>query len=297
VDRRGFLVGATALLAAGCARVPPPEASLSPASTAPAAAPLTIGQDATPAGAMLAQLIVGALMAKGRGAAVAAQGKDWQAALGHGDLSALPAYAGTVWASLSKDDEPPAAKDLLGEVAGLLAPDVSALPMPGVDGSLVWRVTADTARDGITSLARLRDWSEGKVAAVPKLAVSRADGVPGLKTVYGARFELLKVDDPVQRASLLTGGTAVIAAFRQTEYTGASGLVDLVDVEKLTVADPGLVLVNTALTDAEPEQVLTVDAVAQALTTDMLLDLQAQVAAGGTVADVATRWLKEQGLA
>ncbi len=296
MDRRGFLLGATALLAAGCARVPPPGASGSAASSSSTATPLAIGQDGTPAGAMLAQLILGALTAKGLQASVTDQGKGWQAALGHGDLSLLPAYAGTLWSSLSKSDEPPAAKKLLGEVAGLLAPDVSVLPMPDIDGSLVWRVTTETAADGITSLARIRDWSLGRVAVVPKLAVSRGDGIPGLKTVYGAQFDVLKVEDPVQRATLLTNGNAAIAVFRQTEYTGASGLVDLVDVEKLTLSDPGVVLLNTALTDAEPDHVLAVDAVAQAITTDMLLDLLAQVAAGGTVPDVAARWLKDQGL-
>lgn len=295
MDRRGFLVGTAALLAAGCARVPPSGASTSPVpSVAPA--PLAIGQDATPAGAMLAQLFIGALAAKGREAAAATVGNDWQAALGHGDLSALPAWAGTLWAELSKADEPPAAKKLLGEVAGLLAPDASVLPMPDVDGSLVWRVTVETAGEGITSLARVASWSVGRVAAVPKLAVRRADGIPGLRTVYGAQFDLLKVEDPVQRATLLTNGNAVIAAFRRTEYTGASGLVDLVDVEKLTMPDPGVVLLNTALTEAEPDHILAVNAVAQKLTTDALVDLQAQVAGGGTVPEVAARWLQEQGL-
>lgn len=297
MDRRGFLLGATALLAAGCARVPPPGAPGSPVPSSPTTTPLAIGQDGTPAGAMLAQLVLGALAAKGRQAAVADLAKGWQAALSHGDLSLLPAYAGTLWSALSKEDEPPSAKKLLGEVAGLLAPDVSVLPLPDIDGSLVWRVTADTASEGITSLARIRDWSVGRVAVVPKLALSRGDGIPGLRTVYGAQFEVLKVEDPVQRASLLTNGNAAIAVFRQTEYASASGLVDLVDVEKLTMPDPGVVLVNTALTNAEPDHVLAVDAVAQAITTDMLLDLQAQVAAGGTVPEVAGRWLKDQGLA
>lgn len=259
--------------------------------------PLAVGQDGTPAGAMLAQLVLGALVAKGRDASTVEQGKGWRAALGHGDLAVLTAWAGTLWASLSKQDEPPAARDLLGEVASLLAPDVSVLAIPGVEGSLVWRVAEDTAREGITSLGRLRGWSDGRVAVVPKLAVSRSDGIPGLKTVYGARFDVLKVEDPVQRASLLASGNAAVAAFRQSEYSGASGLVDLVDTEKLTLHDPAVLLVNAALTDAEPDQVLAVNAVAQSITTDMLLDLQAQVAGGGTVPDVATRWLKDQGLA
>ena len=126
---------------------------------------------------------------------------------------------------------------------------------------------------------------------------TRADGVPGLRTVYGAKFDVSRVEDPVQRAARLTDGQAAIGAFRRTEYTGASGLVELVDVEKIAVPDPGVVLVNSKLTDAEPDHVLAINAVAQALTTDVLVDLQAQVAAGGSVTDVAGRWLKEQGLA
>lgn len=303
VDRRGFLLGTTALIAAGCARVPPaaeprPAAvaggSPTPSSSVP---PLSIGSDATPTGRMLAQLLVGALAAKGRDAKAADAGKDWQAALGHGDLSALPAFGGTVWSALSQDDEPPAADQLLGQLATLVAPEIGVLDMRGVDGTLVWMVAAATARAGITSLARIGSWSRGRTAVVPPLAVSRADGVPGLRTVYGAKFAVTQVEDPVQRAARLTAGQAAIGAFRRTEYTGASGLVELVDVEKIAVLDPGVVLVNKALTDAEPDHVLAINVVAQALTTAALVELQAQVAAGGSVTDVAGRWLKEQGLA
>ena len=92
-------------------------------------------------------------------------------------------------------------------------------------------------------------------------------------------------------------GVRSASGLEEDTELGAHGLVDLVDVEKLTLPDPGVLLVNTALTEAEPEAVLAVDAVAQALTTDMLLDLQAQVAGGGTVPEVADRWLQEQGLA
>lgn len=302
MDRRGFLLGATALLAAGCARVQPPAeagrpaiASGSPAPTA-TVPPLGIGRDSTLTGQLLAQLLVGALVAKGRDAKVVEAGSDWQAALGHGDLAALPAFGATVWSGLSQDDEPPAAGKLLGELATLVAPQIGVLDLPKVDGTLVWMVTQATAGSGITSLGRIGSWSRGKTAVVPKLAVSRADGVPGLRTVYGAKFTVTQVEDPVQRAARLTSGQAAIGAFRRSEYTGASGLVELVDVEKIALADPGVVLVNSALTNAEPDHVLAINAVAQALTTSALVDLQAQVAAGGSVPDVAGRWLKEQRL-
>ncbi|MGC3994583.1 MAG: hypothetical protein QM779_10820 [Propionicimonas sp.] len=295
MDRRGFLLGVTAVLAAGCARVPPAEAGGSP-SAEPTLAPMVVGQDGTSAEAVFAQLLVAAVAATGQPAVTGPVEDGWQAALGHGDLAALPAFGGTLWASLSQDDEPPAAKDLPGEVAGLLEPDVSVLEAGGVDGALVWLVTQETAEAGITSLSRIGSWSKGKIAAIPPMATSRADGVPGLRTVYGAQFSVMKVENPVERASRLANGDAAIAAFRRTDYTGASGMVELVDTQKLAVVDPGLVLVNTALTDSAPDQVLAMNQVAQVVTTDMLIDLQAQVAAGGTVADVASRWVKDQGI-
>lgn len=296
VDRRGFLLGATALIAAGCARVPPPEVS-GTASATPSAPPLAIGSDGSAAGLLLAELLAGAVAAKGRAAGTGPAGPDWQASLGHGDLAALPGFGTTLWTELSQGREAPAAEDLLSELAGLLEPEVGLLAVPGVDAGLVWLVTEETATAGIASLTRLRGWSKGRRAAVPGPVRSRADGVPGLEAVYGAQFSYDVVDDPVQRASRLVDGQAAVAAFRRTEYLGASGLVALVDPDRLSAPEPGVVLVAGALSDAEPDTVLAMDAVAQAVTTDALVDLQARVAGGGTSSEVAGEWLREQGLA
>lgn len=295
MDRRTFLLGLGVVAAAGCARVPPPELSV-PTGTAAAAAPLMLGSGVSPELDLLAELLRVALVASGRSAELTASGADWQAALGHDDLSLLPAFAATEWAGLSKESEPPAAADLVPDLASLLAPDVSVLNVPDVDGSLVWMVTQDAAYDGITSLSRIETWSKGRVAVVPELALERADGIPGLKAVYGANFEVQVVAEPERRATLVANGHAAIAAFRRTDYLGDTDLVGLVDVEKLTVADPAVVLVNSALTEAEPDQVLIVNQVAEAVTTEVLVDLQARVAQGGTAAEVASAWLKEKGL-
>ncbi len=241
--------------------------------------------------------MVGALLAKGRDADVVDIGAGWQAALSHGDLAAVPGFGATLWAALSQKGEVPATAEVLPEVARLIGPEVGVLPAPGVDGGLVWLVTGKTARDGITSLSRIGAWSKGRRVAVPSLALTRGDGVPGLRAVYGGRFAVDEVEDPLERARRLTGGQAALAAFRKTEYTGASGLVALVDPDGLALPDPGVLLVNNALADAEPDHVLALDALARALTSDGLLDLQAQVVAGGSVSDVTDRWLTEQGLA
>jgi glycine betaine/choline ABC-type transport system substrate-binding protein len=298
VERRGFLLGAAALLATGCARVPP--SGVTPPSSAtptPTVAPLTLGKDETLAGAVFAQVLASALAASGRRAAVTQTQDGWRAALGHGDLAAVPGYARTLWSVLSAKGEPPAADDLLPDLAALLEPDIGLLRVPGVDASLVWLVTARTAGQGIGSLSRLSGWSRGRRAAIPPIARSRDDGVPALRGVYHAQFTYDDVADPVERAALLTRGDVAAAAFRRTEYTGAASLVALVDTEEVAQPDPGVVLVSQKLSDAEPDRVLLLNDVAQALTTDVLVELQAHVVAGGSVDEVAVGWLKEQGFA
>lgn len=297
MDRRGFLLAASAVVAAGCARVPPPGVAASSPSTVQAAAPQPFGSDGTRAGDMVTQLLASAVAAKGGSAAAVRAGTDWQASLAHGDLVALPGFAATLWAGLATQQEAPADDALLSDLATLLAPDVGVLAVPGVDGGLVWLVTAETAGKGITSLARLSGWSTGKQAAIPALAKSRSDGVPGLRTVYGAGFDYVVVEDPVERASRLAAGQVAAAAFRSTDYTGATGLVALVDTEKIRLADPAVVLLNSGFTEAAPELALDLAAVAEVLTTDALVELQARVVAGGQAAEVAHSWLVEQKLA
>ena len=296
MDRRGFMLGTGALLVAGCARSAPLD--LGTATPSVSAVPLAIGDDGTPAGAMLAQLLCQAVRASGRAAMPAAAGEDWQASLGDGSIAAVPAFAATLWSQLSDESEPPDGVDaLLSDVAGLLAPEVSVLGAVGVDGGLVWEVTGKTAADGITSLDRIAGWSKGKVVAVPPVAGSRADGIPGIEGVYHAAFTTASLADVNQRAAQLVSGQVALAAFRRTEFTGVANLVALEDPDQIGLADPLVVLLDAALADADPAAVLAMNGVAGALTTVMLVELQARVAGGEAVADVAGRWLVSRDLA
>ena len=297
MERRGFLLAASALLAAGCARVPPQGVAGAAGLATPAElGPLLIGTEDSPPVTLMAQLLVRALAAKRRAARTDLFGDAWQAALGAGESAAKPAYAGTLWASLGSGGDAPAAADLAGEVAELISPEVSVVSAAGVDGSLMWVVTESTASTGITTLDQIAKWAKGRVAAVPQLAVSRADGLPGLKTAYGATFTVAKTEGPRERAAALTTGRAGIAAFRRSEYCG-TGLYELEDTNKIELADPAVILVSSKLVDTEPDMVLAMEALAAKLSTSPLLDFQAKVAGGASAVDILDAWLRAQGLA
>jgi len=293
MDRRGFLLGASVLLAAGCARVPPPEVA---GAAAAELEPLLIGTEDAPAIALMAQLLVRSLAARGRTARTELFGEAWQAALGAAEAAAKPAYAGTLWAGLGSGGIAPAAAELAGVVADLISPEVSVVSASGVDGSLMWAVTEATAAAGITTLDEIAAWSKGKVAMVPELAVSRADGLPGLKSVYGATFTATLAESPRERAAALTTGRAAIAAFRRSDYSG-TGLHELADTNRIELPDPGVILVSSRLVEAEPDMVLTMQALAGKLSTTSLLNFQAKVNGGASAEGVLDAWLKAEGLA
>ncbi len=296
MDRRTFLLGAFALV--GCAQARPNGASVAATSAAsaraaasatpiPTASAVVVGGEQTATGAMLTALLTGALTGSG----TATLGADWRAALGDRSVSAAPVYAATAWAELSDSDEP--SDDVVGDLAGLVQPDVAVMAAGKLDGGLIWKIPVNPA---VSSLNQVAKFLKGKAVAVPSLAVERADGLPGLSVIYKAKVSHIIEDDPVARAALVTSGKAAFGAFRRTEYLGTDKLGDLGDPSGMITADPIVLAVNAAFADAEPNSVLALNAVLQALTDADLVDLQRQVAGGSAAADVAHQWLVGKGL-
>ena len=232
-----------------------------------------------------------ALLAGGESATTVGLGTDWRARLADGTTSAAPLYAGTAWADLSQSDEP--SDDVVGDLAGLVQPDVSIMTAGRLDGALAWMAPATAS---LNSLDQLHKHASGATVAVPSLAVERADGLPGLGVIYSAKLSHLVEDDPVARAALVTSGKAAFGAFRRTEYLGTDRFRELDDPSGMVTSDPVVLAVDSAFVDADPNAVLALNAVLQALTDADLVDLQRQVAVGGAAADVARTWLVAKGL-
>jgi hypothetical protein len=287
VDRRGFLLGATGLLLAGCARVQPTGESQQTSTPSPSGPIIAIESGAV--GTVLGALLTGALAVDATSQALST---DWTTPLGDGTWKAAAVYATTAWNDLSDSDDPPG-DDVASQLAGLVEPKISELNAGVTDGAVIW-MAATTA--GVTSLDDLAAWSAGKVAVVPSWALDRADGLQGLNAGYQTTFTSVTEDDPTARAQAIASGQVAIGAFRRTEYYGTASLLELADPNKMSNSDLLTLLVNAAYVDEQPEQVLSLTKVIQTLTTADLVSLQKQVADGGQVADVAHTWLVAKGV-
>jgi hypothetical protein len=283
-------MGAGAVLVAGCARTQPSEATPSPTPSS-AGQGSAVGVEASATGALLGALLASAATTLGANAS-SQQVVDWQTGLASGALVAAPVWAATAWSLLSDDEEQSA--DLLGDLAGLLDPTASVLTPGATDGGLVWMASAAS---GMKSLDALATWPHAKSAALPAMAIERADGLGALNTIYGTNFAAVTQEDPAARAQLVVSGQAGIGAFRRTENTGGAALVELADPDKMCTPDPLVLLVNSAFADQQPELVLALNAVILALTNADVITLQRQIAQGGLVNEVARAWLVAKGLA
>lgn len=294
VNRRAFLIGAGAVLLAGCAKSEPVVSSSASPSAGPSAsasvAP-TIAAENSATGALLGALLAGAGAKAGSAATVVAAGDDWLDALGAGRVAAVPIWAMTVWGQLSDDEEPPA--DVLSDLAGLVGDSVRVLTPGPTDGGLVWMAARGAP---VTSLDELGRFGAGKKAAVAALAVDRSDGMGALNAIYRTNFSALVQDDPLLRAQAVAGGQAAIGAFRKTENVGDAAVSALADPDKVCSPDQLVLAVNASFAEQRPQATLALNAVIQALNNDQLIDLQRQVIAQNSVDTVAAAWLTAHGL-
>lgn len=224
-------------------------------------------------------------------------------ALARGLVEVVPEYAGTAveFLSLGAVDgsaDPADNHDALERA--LAGRDLVALAPAGAEDRNTLVVTEGTA----TRLG-LRDVSD-LVAAAPRLRFggppecpTRPLCLPGLEETYGLRFrEFVPLD---------SGGPLTVEALQ----------ADLVDVALLFTTDPAIGPGLVALDDdrgLQPAENVTpivhrevlrrwgrgpadrIDRVSERLSTDVLRDLNAEVAGGRRPADVAAAWLEREGL-
>lgn len=224
-------------------------------------------------------------------------------ALARGLVEVVPEYAGTAveFLSLGAVDgsaDPAANHDALERA--LAGRDLAALAPAGAEDRNTLVVTEGTAtRFGLRKVSDLVAVAPRVRFGGPPECPTRPLCLPGLEETYGLRFrEFLPLD---------SGGPLTVEALQ----------ADLVDVALLFTTDPAIGPGLVALDDdrgLQPAENVTpivhrevlrrwgrgpadrIDRVSERLTTEVLRDLNAEVAGGRRPADVAGAWLEREGL-
>jgi osmoprotectant transport system substrate-binding protein len=292
-------LGIGAVLLAGCASGDPLEGG----DTGGDAGTITIGNQAFPESELLAQIYGQVLAANGYDVTYEAgigSRETFVAALQDGSIDLIPDYAGNALIYADPEAEETSAEDV--EAA-----------LPAALEALGLAVTAAAPGEDSDALVVTSEYAEANdLSTIGDLAPLSATVTLGANTefeprwrdklgeVYGfTGFAFKAIDDyggPGTLADLLAGNIQVADIYTTTPSIAANDLVVLEDDLDLFAAQNVIPLLNAdALTD---EIAALLDEVSALITTDVLLDLNGQMAGDDkpSAADVAEAWLTEQAL-
>ena len=315
ISRRGLL-GSVAVAAglalglAGCAGSDTLSGSGSSSSSEPsssasgASKSLTVGSANFPENVTLAYIYGGALEDKGYTVTykVNIGARDaYLAALKSGEINLVPEYAVSLLSYLDKTANAKSGDAVKSGIdAKIDSINAVAYDFASAADSDSLNVTKSFAdKNSLSSIADLKKLSSFTVAANPEFA-TRADGIKGLKSVYGLdNLKFKAISDgggPKTLSALLNNTVQVADIYSTTPSIIENKLVTLKDPKNLFASQQVVPIVGKAKASDDVATVL--NSVSSKLTTDDLLKLNQQVS-GSSKTDpqaAAKAWLKEKGL-
>lgn len=228
-----------------------------------------------------------------------------QPALARGLVEFVPEYAGTALdffgagGDLAPTDTDATHAALERRLAD--TPLVPLAPAPAQDANAVVVTPELAERYDLTTISDLRAVAADLTFGGPPGCPERPFCLAGLESVYGLRFGAfmpLDVGGPLTHQALAGGHIDAALLFTTDPRVARDGLVVLADDKALQPAENVTPIVRAEVIDREGDAfVEAVDAVSARLTTDVLRDLNDQVAAGEPAGEVAAAWLAAEGLA
>lgn len=222
----------------------------------------------------------------------------YMAGLQDGSIDLLPEYTGALLKYLDPEATVSSSDDVTAALAGLLPESLTHLePSPAEDKDTLTVTQATADQYGLASISDLAPYAAEFSLGGPPEWETRATGVPGLQSLYGLTFKnfvSLDAGGPLTMTALLNGQIQVGNVFSTDPAIAANGLVSLNDDRSLFPAQNVVPLVVKA--KANDAVTTTLDAVSAALTTEDLLAMNAQLAAGEGYSAVARAWLDAKGL-
>lgn len=281
-------------------------------SPAPGSAPATAGSAGAqtvvvgsanfPESELLAEMYAGALEAKGVPVETKlniASRETYVPALRNGEINLIPEYTGNFAKYFNPDAEVTDEATALASLKEALPDTLVALEPAKAQNKDSVVVTAETAsQNSLASIEDLAPVAGEFVLGGPPEWPERANGVPGLKAVYGLdfkEFRALDVAGPLSVQALRNGQVQAVNLFTTDPAIKENDFVVLEDPKNLFGAQNVIpVLTKDAATPVVEE---ALNAVSAKLDTDTLAGLVTQVVVEKADAeDVADEWLKANGL-
>lgn len=264
---------------------------------------ITIGNQAFPESELLAQIYGQVLEANGYQVEYEAgigSRETFVTALQDGSIDLIPDYSGNALVYADPDAEETSSEDVEAALPAALEPLGLAVTeaAPGEDSDALVVTPEFAAANDLETIGDLAPLSASITLGANTEFESRWR--EGLAEVYGFEGWTFKaIDDyggPGTLADLLAGAIQVADIYTTTPSIAENDLVVLEDDKDLFAAQNVIPLLNAdVLTD---ELAGLLDEVSALITTDVLLELNAEMAGDDkpSAADVATDWLTEQGL-
>lgn len=294
---------AVGLALSACSSANPMASSTTSTSASSASESIVVGSANFPENELLAELYAQALTAKGVTVTKKlnmASRETYVPALKNGEINLIPEYTGNFAKYLDASADVKDEATALASLKAALPDTLEALePSKAQDKDAVV-VTAETAsKNNLKAIPDLASVAGQMVLGGPPEWKTRANGVPGLKDVYGLTFKEFKPLDtagPLSVQALKNGQVQAANLFTTDPAIKANNFVVLDDPKSLFGAQNVIpVITKTKASDTVKS---ALNAVSAQLDTDTLATLVTKVVVDKQDASaVAAEWLKSKGLA
>ncbi len=217
-----------------------------------------------------------------------------------GAITIIPEYNGALLTtSVNPKSTAASTADVNAELKAKLPSSVEILnSAPAQDKDSITVTQATATKDHLTSISDLAPYAKDFVIGGPPEFSTRADGIPGLKNVYGLTFKSFQPLDesgPITIAALQSGKVQAADLFTTTPQIATDHFVSLSDPKNLFAAQNVTPLVYTK--GVNSTVVSTLNAVSAVLTTDALVQMnKALTIDHASYTAVASGFLAQEGL-
>jgi osmoprotectant transport system substrate-binding protein len=219
--------------------------------------------------------------------------------LAAGNLDLVPEYLGSALMVGFGEDAPDDVESGAEALRAAFEEDgVTALDPAPAENANAFVTSADLVEEhGLSTVADLEALGTVTFAGPPECE-TRDTCLLGLTEVYGLDVSFQSIQEPAARlAALEAGEVDLILLFSTDSVLAEDSLVMLEETEGIVPPENIVPVVRTEVVDAYGDELVALlDSVTERITTETLVELNAQADEGTAPATIAGDWLREQGV-